>query len=180
MEIRHRHQLPELLRHLQLPLIAAEIGVAEGNFSNELLYNGLDKLYSVDAWEQLNQRGDGGFDNAWHKQNYQKTIDKLSKYGDKSVILKGLSADVAKLVNDNYFSLVYIDGNHSYDGVKTDIECWYPKLITGGIMAFHDFIDCESYGVKRAVYEFAMNNKLDVYIIPENKEEDQGAFFIKK
>jgi len=34
--------------------------------------------------------------------------------------------------------LVFIDGDHSYEMVKLDFELWFPKLIMGGIMAFHD------------------------------------------
>lgn len=34
--------------------------------------------------------------------------------------------------------LIFIDGAHEYEMVKLDFELWYPKLIDGGIMAFHD------------------------------------------
>ncbi len=34
--------------------------------------------------------------------------------------------------------LLFIDGNHDYEFVKKDFELWSPKLIEGGIIAFHD------------------------------------------
>ena len=34
--------------------------------------------------------------------------------------------------------LIFIDGLHDYDSVKADFEAWFPKVIEGGIMAFHD------------------------------------------
>ncbi|MBW8005269.1 MAG: class I SAM-dependent methyltransferase, partial [candidate division NC10 bacterium] len=34
--------------------------------------------------------------------------------------------------------LIFIDGDHQYDMVKLDFELWFPKVIDGGIMAFHD------------------------------------------
>jgi len=34
--------------------------------------------------------------------------------------------------------LLFIDGAHEYEFVRLDFELWYPKLIDGGIMAFHD------------------------------------------
>jgi predicted O-methyltransferase YrrM len=39
-----------------------------------------------------------------------------------------------------HVELIFIDGNHDYDFVKKDYEMWYPKVIYGGIMAFHDTI----------------------------------------
>jgi predicted O-methyltransferase YrrM len=37
-------------------------------------------------------------------------------------------------------ALVFVDGSHDPDSVKQDFALWYPKLIEGGIMAFHDTI----------------------------------------
>lgn len=36
--------------------------------------------------------------------------------------------------------LVFIDGAHEYEHVKKDFELWFPKVIDGGIVAFHDTI----------------------------------------
>ncbi len=33
---------------------------------------------------------------------------------------------------------IFIDGLHDYGSVKADFEAWFPKVIEGGIMAFHD------------------------------------------
>jgi len=37
-------------------------------------------------------------------------------------------------------ALIFVDGDHEPDSVKQDFELWYPKLIEGGIIAFHDTI----------------------------------------
>lgn len=34
--------------------------------------------------------------------------------------------------------LIFIDGAHEYEAVKQDFDLWFPKVIDGGIMAFHD------------------------------------------
>jgi len=34
--------------------------------------------------------------------------------------------------------LVFIDGGHGYETVMTDYECWYPHLLPGGLLVFHD------------------------------------------
>lgn len=35
-------------------------------------------------------------------------------------------------------NLIFIDADHSYEGIKNDFELWFPKVSEGGIMAFHD------------------------------------------
>jgi predicted O-methyltransferase YrrM len=43
--------------------------------------------------------------------------------------------------------LVFIDGAHSADLVRTDYEAWAPKLTRGGLLAFHDvFVDPDQGG----------------------------------
>lgn len=39
----------------------------------------------------------------------------------------------------NPVDLVFIDGDHSYNGCKGDILAWLPNIKPGGIMAVHDF-----------------------------------------
>ena len=34
--------------------------------------------------------------------------------------------------------LIFIDGLHDYQSVKSDFEAWFPLVIEGGVMAFHD------------------------------------------
>lgn len=48
--------------------------------------------------------------------------------------------------------LLYIDGDHVYEAVKLDYECWASKVRTGGWIAFHDYDDRHP-GVKRLVEE---------------------------
>ena len=47
--------------------------------------------------------------------------------------------------------LIFIDGAHEYDLVKLDFELWFPKVMDGGVMAFHDTIGRE--GPRRVVEE---------------------------
>ena len=52
---------------------------------------------------------------------------------------------------------IYIDGNHSYDFVKRDIELYYPKVKDGGVIGGHDIYFHE---VQKAVFEFVIKNNL--------------------
>ena len=37
------------------------------------------------------------------------------------------------------FAMVFIDGEHSYEGCRGDIEAWLPNIKPGGIIAVHDY-----------------------------------------
>lgn len=45
----------------------------------------------------------------------------------------------ASTIIRNDLAAVYIDGDHAYESVKTDILCWLPKVRAGGILAGHDY-----------------------------------------
>lgn len=63
-------------------------------------------------------------------------------------IKRGLTIEIAKEYPDDYFDLIYIDGDHSYDGCKKDIEAWWPKC-----NRFFIGDDYNKPGVKKAVDE---------------------------
>jgi len=43
-------------------------------------------------------------------------------------------------LNSRQLDFLFIDGDHSYDGVKQDFEMYAPLVRPGGIVAFHDII----------------------------------------
>lgn len=178
MNIKYRTELPKLLQHLGLPLIGIEVGTAEGHNSYDLIENGLKKLYSVDAWITLSQKGDGGFPQEWHDKNYNGAVNRLSKFGESSIILKGLSSEMAAYIPDGSAGLLYLDGDHSYEGVMNDLKNYYSKVVEGGVVSGHDFIN-PAYGVKEAVYDFVAG-RFEVHIIEENSPENASFYFIKK
>lgn len=173
--IRYRRDLNQII---DISLPAVEVGVAEGYFSQDMLAWGLPKLFMVDFWGTIQQAGDASNPQSWHEKNLSDAMERVKKYGDKAVILRGFSVAMAEQVQDNSLGLVYIDCDHSYKGVMADINAWLPKLIEGGIMAFHDY-ENRAYGVKAAVQEFC-NGKFKIQLLPEDKEEDAGAYFINK
>lgn len=180
MEIRYRRLLNKLLTLYELPMIAAEIGVAEGLFSRDMLTWGLDLLYCVDNWAHIpHVKGDGNSGDDWHSENEWRAKWLLEKWHkeEKVIYLKGLSVDMASRVPDDQLGLLYLDADHSYAGVKSDLNAWYEKVIPGGIIAGHDYLN-PSYGVKDAIQEFC-KNRFDVHVMNEDKKEDAGFWFRK-
>jgi predicted O-methyltransferase YrrM len=43
-------------------------------------------------------------------------------------------------LKDNKVDFLFIDADHSYEGVKKDFEMYSPLVRKGGIIAFHDII----------------------------------------
>lgn len=157
---------------------AAEIGVAEGNFAEEMLRWPVSwrHIYLVDRWQCVStQKGDAANTQEWHTRNYLQVQARVAKYGPRAVILRGDSVEMAARVPDYTLAFVNIDADHSYGGVWADIQAWWPKLMPGGVMAFHDY-ENPSYGVKAAVQAFLKNIDYPLHLLPEDRMEDAGAY----
>jgi cephalosporin hydroxylase len=48
---------------------------------------------------------------------------------------------IQELLGGRKLDLLFIDGDHSYEGVKKDFEMYSPLVAGGGVMAFHDIVD---------------------------------------
>jgi GR25 family glycosyltransferase involved in LPS biosynthesis len=67
---------------------------------------------------------------------YLKNIEPVEEYINTIV---GDSSHLASLYADNTLDFVFLDGDHSYEGITKDIQAWLPKLKPGGILAGDDF-----------------------------------------
>lgn len=173
-----RSKLGALLNLYNLPKIAVEVGVAEGRFTEEMLKWKLDELYLIDAWQHLEQFGDGRMPQSWHDNNLKEVKERIEKRQGQVHILKGLSSEMVKFIPDNSIGLIYLDGDHSYKGALADLRAFLPKLVDGGIMAGHDYLSPD-YGVEQAVKEFT-DGRFEVNTIPEGDIYNAGFWFIKK
>ena len=79
---------------------------------------------------------------------------------------QGLTIDVMKSFNENYFDWIYIDAGHTYEDVKADIEASKHKVKPGGFLIFNDFAhispNLSRFGVMQAVIEFVNNENWPV------------------
>jgi predicted O-methyltransferase YrrM len=73
---------------------------------------------------------------------------------DFVVPLRMLSIEAGNLFPPASVDFCFIDGDHSYEAVRTDLAVWFPKIKVGGVIAGHDYNSVEAPGVKRAVDEF--------------------------
>lgn len=84
-----------------------------------------------------------------------------------------LGANIDLIVGDSqntkypqigYFDLLFIDGDHSYDGCTRDLENWYPDLAPGGHVILHDCYDGSP--VMDACIDFIVRHGPIVHISP--------------
>jgi predicted O-methyltransferase YrrM len=140
-------------------VIGAEIGVSHGDFSKNILEVRKNiKLYCIDTWETNYQLITPS--TAW-----DTTVVQLSKYKSSNYeLVKGKSPEISNQYADNYFDFVYIDADHLYEPVLADVEAWYPKVKSGGILFGHDY-SLPWDGVIKAVDYFCKKNNYQVGLI---------------
>src|SRR3990167_7479628 len=51
--------------------------------------------------------------------------------------LRGNSQELAEKFKKK-IDVIFIDGDHTYEGCKADIDSWYPHMSKKGVMLFHD------------------------------------------
>lgn len=143
----------------------AEIGVHRGATS-KLLLESFPKatLYMVDSWcshgddSRYRKSGDGiaKLTNEQQEWNYREAVDAVSFAGVRACVIRSSAKLAARSLRDKYtkLGLVFLDGDHTYEGVKEDIAWWWPLVERGGIMAGHDIKHRRFPGVEQAVNEF--------------------------
>jgi len=107
--------------------------------------------------------GENGHD--WdHESNYN-TCREISEQYPNARIYKSRTDDEVLLSGypNGWFDIVFIDADHSYEGVKSDIHLWLPKVKSGGILAGHDF-NVEMFpGTVQAVCEAFPSSMVQLY-----------------
>ena len=146
-----------------------EIGVLKGVASKQLLDNlpNLETLFMVDPWagdkEFLDTLDDKRNIKYWnYDELYEEVKNKVKNYGNAK-IMRMTSEEASTHFEDGELDWVFIDGNHSYEFAKQDIELWTPKIREGGWITGHDYADdiWDKAGVKKAVDEIFENFEVE-------------------
>ena len=132
---------------------AVEVGVRTGWFSKYILDNTNMHVTAVDPWEDNAELANS-------KQVYEECRTRLAPYKERCTLLKAYSPQCAENFEDESLDFVYIDALHDYDSVKADMEAWFPKVRSGGILSGHDYSLQDWPGIFTAVEEFGDENGL--------------------
>ena len=100
----------------------------------------------------------------------------LSKMRERGLYEKLLIMDTidAALIWARPISLLFIDADHSYKSCLQDFYGFYPHIIDGGFIAFHD---SEREGVKKAINAIAY---LLSYCIEGIDDTGHGCYFARR
>jgi hypothetical protein len=88
---------------------------------------------------------DKGHPKAWSGIGFWKKINSKKHFsymgvGNRINTYVMTTKDFIKKYPKQKYGYIYIDGDHSYKGVKNDFELFWPKLRKGGLICFHDII----------------------------------------
>lgn len=119
------------------PLNAAEIGTYRGiNADNMLKYLNINEIYLIDPYQSYNEYTDPINDSIDDK-TFNEAKWRTSHSADKITWIREPSNTAYNKIPDK-LDYIYIDGNHLYNYVIEDIDLYYPKVRSGGVIGGHD------------------------------------------
>jgi hypothetical protein len=181
----HRAALLKFLdgeaERLDRPIKVAEIGVWIGETSLEIANSAaVEHLICVDHfmgnpgdWTSILVTESGGRENI-----RQQFIDRMVGGAPQSkwALHEGSSLDIGPLMSrvSPTFDVVFIDADHEFSAVQSDIKAWWPALREGGVMIGHDYHVVRLRSVTEAVEDW-FGKDFMVYA-----EDQHGAFWVAR
>ncbi len=162
----NKSDVDELIKHAkQLPSDAlyAETGTFMGASALLCSFNSDAKIWCHDIWTLDSDINEVGYPS----ENFFKVYEKVFDYNLESrvFLVPGDSLKTYKIHRDDSLDLVFIDGDHSYDGALGDFENFLSKVKkNGGVILAHDCTpnsDC-----KKALVDFCDKHTLTYEILP--------------
>ena len=115
---------------------------------------------AIAKWAKEGKMNSSEFSAAWANAlvNQQTGL-----YGCRYGMMKHLSSDAAKFVEDGSVDVLFIDGLHTYEGALADVSNYWPKMKNKGLVIFNDW-GTFFPGVKRAACEFVTPKGFEIII----------------
>lgn len=175
--------VPKFLIETGLNNNICELGVWAGGGIKNFIKCNPNLLIGVDCWDQTNdtRTGDGIGDNQL-KSFYRDCLKLMIEYPQVKYI-KSYTNDYVDIFDDGFFDFLYVDACHAYDTCKADLNHWFPKVKSGGILAGHDYFNHTStyeFGVVEAVNEFVEENKSKLHCMYVTPESSSPSYFLYK
>ena len=142
----------KISKSLKNSSVIVEIGAFKGKstcFIAEGIGSRRIQFFTIDTWyNDTMQEG--------RQDVFIDFLKNIEPYKDKIRPLRGYSYEVIRnWPQQRKIDFLWIDGDHSYEGVKRDIQDWFPLVKKNGFVCFHDYRDAP--GVKKAVDEIVSN-----------------------
>lgn len=115
----------------------------------------LGHVTAIDPHLSSEGAGKTGY-NADDEAIFHQTMQRLGVADRVTHIVKTSHDARADWPDDKPIDFLWIDGDHSYEGLRTDLNDWGSLVSPGGILAGHDYKHRE--GVRKAWHEYFNNN----------------------
>ena len=166
----------DMLDEMPKNAIVCEIGVAEGDFSEQILRRCTpQKLHLVDAWESSR-----------YSAGYNRVLERFSDQLACGVVRihQAYSTQALAEFVDKYFDWIYLDSVHDYRTTAEELSLCSQKIKSCGIIAGHDYtpgnvISPVCYGVIHAVHEFCVTRNWQ-FIYLTNEIHGYWSFALQK
>jgi len=177
-------------KNFESELNIVEIGVQGGGSllkTFDIIENKNVKLWGIDIWEYACDFGSNGYPKEfWTEESRIRSsnllkecrinLENILKEHDKNNqvnLIHGSSRDdkIISQFQDESIDILYIDGDHGFEGCYLDLLNWYPKVKKNGLIINDDYISFES--VAKAVNKFCVDMKIETPMI----ESGQSCFF---
>ena len=134
--VQYQAALVRAMRAIKVPVVhGIEIGLGWGASAQAFLENFPEaKLFSHDVNDWLPAK---------------KVLEE--KYPHR---FKYMNAGDSAMWANNMCQWLYIDGDHTKEGVLRDIEAYFPRLCPGGVLCFDDYYEPSCPEVKEALNEW--------------------------
>lgn len=111
---------------------------------------------AIDPWDLPGNVYDPPFTDVDSRQMAHWNVN-TTGYGDRVELIQDFSHAIAEAwnpeVQDKPVGLLYVDGDHTKEGARRDIEAWAPHLAAGAVIAVDDYGHPDWPGVGEAVDE---------------------------
>lgn len=130
--------------------LMAEIGVNKGDLGRYLLEHRTDLTWhGVDSWlaedmqpgayrATMDMHAHLTRENQLERKE-RAIANTVGQFGARASVHHMISVAGALLFEDGALDLVFLDGDHSLEGVQRDIAAWWPKVKPGGWLGGHDY-----------------------------------------
>ncbi len=120
------------------PKVLVELGTDRGEsyfcFCQSVAEHKMEtRCFAIDTWEGDSQAG--GYDETtWEEVKEHNE----QHYREFSTLLRSTFDNAVERFADESIDLLHLDGLHTEEAVRRDVENWLPKLRRGGILLLHD------------------------------------------
>lgn len=154
------------------PIKYLEIGCADGGnaimISNSYCSHPDSKIYCVDPWFDYDDYPEykGVQEEGW--KNFNINIRNSGSF-EKFIINRGLSDDIVPTFEDNFFDIIFVDGNHETEYVYCDGVMSFQKVKSGGYILFDDYNNNWPQtvaGIEKFLQEYS--DRIKILVKPSN------------